>query len=238
MENQLVESLAVESVGTCRSAEWVRHVINLLDAAVRQLRADEPIAHVTLLEATSVLRRQVDPEAIRTSSDGRGRLLAWQTRKIRDFIDSRISGPIWVSDLCALVQLSEAHFSRSFKRTFGESPHAFVIRRRVELAAECMLQSDASQSDIAQRFGFTDQAHLCKQFRQATGQTPAAWRREQRAREDTQGMRGVSRSAAAAASGTSNRAGRDTAAHRSSPRASSLSAPGRSSLDRLMAELA
>ena len=57
--------------------------------------------------------------------------------------------------------------SRSFKRTFGESPHAFLVRRRVELAAQYMLTTDAPLSDIALRCGFADQPHLCKHFRQA-----------------------------------------------------------------------
>ena len=103
---------------------------------------------------------------------------------MRDYIDSHITEPVLVADLCALIQRSEAHFSRSFKRTFGESPHSFVVRRRVELAAEYMLTTDASLSDIALRCGFTDQAHLCKHFRQAAGQTPAAWRRAHRLQHD------------------------------------------------------
>jgi AraC-like DNA-binding protein len=107
-------------------------------------------------------------------------LLAWQARRVRDYIDSHIAGPILVADLCALIDRSEAHFSRSFKRTFGESPHAFVIRRRLELAARYMLQTDASLTDIALRCGFIDQAHLCKHFRQSTGHSPGAWRRSRR----------------------------------------------------------
>jgi AraC family transcriptional regulator len=85
-----------------------------------------------------------------------------------------------VADLCALAQRSEAHFSRSFRRTFGHSPHAFVVRRRVELAGQYMLQTEAPLSDIALRCGFVDQAHLCKLFRKVTGETPAAWRRARR----------------------------------------------------------
>ena len=86
-----------------------------------------------------------------------------------------------VADLCALVWRSEAHFSRSFRGTFGCSPHAFVVRRRVELAAQYMLQTVMSLSDIALGCGFVDQAHLCKHFRVVTGETPAAWRRAKRA---------------------------------------------------------
>jgi AraC-like DNA-binding protein len=114
-------------------------------------------------------------------------LLAWQARKVRDYIDGHIVGPVLVADLCALVQRSQAYFSRSFKRTFGESPHVFLVRRRAELAAQCMLTTDACLSDIALQCGFTDQAHLSKHFRQAMGQTPAAWRRAHRSHHDEHG---------------------------------------------------
>ena len=160
-----------------QSREWMRHVLALLDRAVRQLQPSEGVAHGKILEATTLLRKQIDPEAAQELPDGNGRLLAWQARKVREYINSHVTETIHVADLCALIQRSEAHFSRSFKHTFGESPHAFVIRCRLELAARYMLQTAASLSDIALRCGFTDQAHLCKHFRQSTGQTPAAWRR-------------------------------------------------------------
>jgi AraC family transcriptional regulator len=179
-DGHIEETLAVSRLGATRSREWMHRVISLLEAAVGQLHDQVHPAQGTLLEATSLLRQQIDPPAATEVPDGRGRLLAWQARIVRDYIDSHITGPVLVADLCALVQRSEAHFSRSFKRTFGESPHSFVVRRRVDLAAQYMLATDASLSDIALRCGFTDQAHLCKQFRQAAGQTPAAWRRAHR----------------------------------------------------------
>ena len=160
-----------------RSHEWLRHVILLLDSAIHQLQQPEHAARVAIVRATSLLRRQIEPEPPDECMDARGRLLAWQARKVREYIESHITGRVLVADLCALIQRSEAHFSRSFKATFGESPHAYVVRRRVEQAARCMLQTDATLSDIAVRCGFADQAHMCKHFRQATGQTPAAWRR-------------------------------------------------------------
>jgi AraC-like DNA-binding protein len=129
------------------------------------------------------LREQIDPQASSAGADEKGRLLAWQVRKVREYVDTHIAGPIGVADLCALIQRSKAHFSRAFKRTFGASPYAFVIQRRLELAGQYMLQTEAPLSDIALRCGFTDQAHLCKLFRQATGETPAAWRRARRAQD-------------------------------------------------------
>jgi AraC family transcriptional regulator len=187
VDGQLGETLAVSSLGTTRSRAWIHRVISLLEAAVGQLHDQEHTAQGTVLEAASLLRQQFDPPADREVPRGGGRLLAWQVRKVRDYIDGHITVPILVADLCALIQRSEAHFSRSFKRTFGESPHSFVVRRRVELAAQYMLTTDASLSDIALRCGFADQAHLCKHFRQAARQTPAAWRRAHRSHHDENG---------------------------------------------------
>jgi AraC family transcriptional regulator len=185
MDGHLEETPAVSNQAAARSREWMHRVISLLEAAVGQFHGQEHPAQGTLLEATSLLRQQIHPPAAAEAPDGRERLLAWQARKVRDYIDSHITGPVLVADLCALVQLSEAHFSRTFKRTFGESPHVFLVRRRVELAAQCMLTTHAPLSDIALRCGFTDQAHLCKHFRRATGQTPAAWRRAHRWHHDS-----------------------------------------------------
>jgi AraC family transcriptional regulator len=184
MDGHLEETLSVSNLGVTRSREWMHRVVTLLETAVGQLHGQGYAAQGKLLEAASLMRLQIDPPAAREVPDGRGRLLAWQVRKVRDYVDAHITGTVLIADLSALIQRSEAHFSRSFKRTFGESPHAFLVRRRVELAAQYMLTTHAPLSDIALRCGFSDQAHLCKQFRQAAGQTPAAWRREHRSHHD------------------------------------------------------
>ena len=162
------------------SHEWMHRVVSLLEAAVAHLHDQVHPAQSALIEAASLLRQQIDSPTARAVPDEPGRLLAWQARKVRDYIDSHISGPVLVADLCALVKRSEAHFSRSFRLTFGYPPHAFVIRRRVELAAKGMLHTDKTLSQIALENGFVDQAHLCKQFRSLTGKTPSAWRRTQK----------------------------------------------------------
>jgi AraC family transcriptional regulator len=197
MDGHLEGTLEESKLGATRPREWMHRVITLLEAAVGQLHDQGHPAQGALLEAASLLRQQAHPTAAKEVPSGNGSLLAWQARKVRDYIDSHIIESILVADLCALVQRSEAHFSRSFKRTFGQSPHSFVVRRRVELAAQYMLATDASLSDIALRCGFTDQAHLCKHFRQAAGHTPAAWRRAHRASHDENGTPPMERFAAA-----------------------------------------
>jgi AraC family transcriptional regulator len=165
------------------SPEWTHQVIALLEGAMGQLH-DQQLAHEAILEATLLLRRQVDPRPTQEAADGgKERLLAWQVRKVLEHIDRHVKNRVLVADLCALVRRSEAHFSRSFRRTFGQSPHAFVVRRRVELAAQDMLGTDTPLSDIALQCGFVDQAHLCKHFRKVMGETPAAWRRARRGQQ-------------------------------------------------------
>jgi AraC family transcriptional regulator len=178
MSASSASSLVTDAVapGAAQVHRWVHHVIALLDAAAYQLDHQQT-AHGTILKAASLLRKQVSPAFADTAQDKKGDLRPWQARAVRVYIDSHIAGHVAVADLCALVRLSEAHFSRAFRRTFGKSPHAFVIGRRVELAARYMLQTKAPLSDIALECGFTDQSHLCKHFRQITGHTPAAWRR-------------------------------------------------------------
>jgi AraC family transcriptional regulator len=187
MDGQLRETLAVsqagQKLGPGRTDDWMHHVIGLLDAAIGHLHQEQP-AHGAILEATLLLRRQMDPRPVEgAAEDGKGYLLAWQARKVLDHIDRHIASRVLVADLCALVSRSEAHFSRSFRGTFGCSPHVFVVRRRVELASRYMLRTDMSLSDIALGCGFADHAHLSKQFRVVTGRTPAAWRRVKRAQE-------------------------------------------------------
>jgi len=165
------------NLGTTRSRESLHRAITLLETALGQLQHQVHPVQVTLREATSLLRQQIESPTVRVVPDDRGRMLAWQVRMVRDYIDSHIARRVLIADLCALVQRSDAHFSRSFKRTFGASPHAFLVRRRLELAAQYMLTTDAPLSDIALRCGFSDQAHMCRHFRQSAGETPAVWRR-------------------------------------------------------------
>ena len=137
----------------------------------------EAAAHNVLLEDPSPRRTDAVPHAGEGRRKAPRGLLRWQVRKLREYVDSHLPSPILVADLCVLVGLSEAYFTRCFKNSFGISPYAFVLRRRLELAARYMLQTDAPLSDVALRCGFADQAHLGNRFRDAIGVPPAAWRR-------------------------------------------------------------
>ena len=184
METQLVGALTDATAGTERSHHWMHHVITLLDAAIRQLGDKNPAAQCTLLEATQFLQKQTAVQSARSVAVARGCLLAWQARRVREYIDAHITDRLFVAELATLVRQSEAHFIRAFKRTFGEPPHAFVIRRRLEFAVDYMVQTEAPLATIALQCGFADQAHLCRVFRQATGLSPALWRRARKAHDE------------------------------------------------------
>jgi AraC family transcriptional regulator len=172
-EGHIDNAVAAASSGAPFAREWVHKVISLLESAVAQVHP----AQGALREAALLLRLQIAAPAPKARPDDATGLLAWQARKVRDYIDDHITQPVLVADLCALLNRSEAHFSRAFRSTFGHSPHAWVMRRRVELAAKHMLETDKALSQIALEYGFADQAHLSKHFRAVTGRTPAAWRR-------------------------------------------------------------
>jgi AraC family transcriptional regulator len=148
-------------------------VVNLLTSASLELEHSQEAAKSSIHRAASLLQAQMRYDR----QDPSQALLAWQMRLVESYIEEHIDQQILVATLSDLVHLSEAHFSRAFRLAYGEPPHAYIVRRRVELAAQLMLASREPLSEIALRCGFHDQAHLSKQFRQLTGETPAAWRR-------------------------------------------------------------
>lgn len=107
----------------------------------------------------------------------RGGLAPWQVRKVSAYVEAHIDTPISTTDLAKLAGLSVFHFCRAFRTSFGETPHGYVMRRRIERAQGMMLQTNAPLAQIAIECGLADQAHLNKSFRRFVGVSPGAWRR-------------------------------------------------------------
>jgi len=149
----------------------------LLETARRELERDREAAKASLATASSILQAEIERSSGANGS-ATGGLAAWQILRVRAYIDSNLHRTIHIRDLSAIARRSPAHFSRKFKLAVGQSPHAFVVKRRLERACHLMMTSAASLSEIALSVGFSDQAHLCRLFRQAFAQSPASWRRE------------------------------------------------------------
>ena len=152
-------------------------VAKLLESARREFERDQEAAKVSLVTASRILQAEIERCSGANGSTSGG-LAAWQLLRVRAYIDSNLHRTIHVRDLSAVARRSPAHFSRKFKLAVGESPHAHVVRRRLERACHLMITSAASLSDIALSAGFSDHAHLCRLFRRAFGRSPASWRRE------------------------------------------------------------
>ena len=152
-------------------------VAKLLETARRELGHDQEAAKVSLVTASHILQAEIARCSGANGFTSRG-LAAWQITRVRAYIDRNLHRTIHIRDLSAVARRSKAHFSRKFKLAVGESPHAYVVKRRLERACHLMITSATSLSEIALSVGFSDQAHLCRLFRQAFGQSPANWRRE------------------------------------------------------------
>jgi AraC-like DNA-binding protein len=152
-------------------------VAKLLETARRELERDQEAAKASLVTASHILQAEID-RCSGANGFARGGLATWQIVRVRAYIDSNLHHAIHIRDLSAVARRSPAHFSRKFKLAVGVSPHAYVVRRRLERACHLMITSAASLSEIALSVGFSDQAHLCRLFRQAFGQSPANWRRD------------------------------------------------------------
>ncbi len=98
-------------------------------------------------------------------------------RCVSAFIDAHLHTKIKVEELSRLTGQSTSHFSRTFRQSFGDPPHKYVVRRRVERGQVLMLSTDYSLARIADECGFADQSHLTRVFRAIVGENPYAWRR-------------------------------------------------------------
>jgi transcriptional regulator GlxA family with amidase domain len=154
-----------------------RSVMAELCTALRSALDDERVtAEDSLRRAAEILEGLGSPETA-PKEPARGGLSPWQIRKVASHVEANLDRPIKNEELAALVRLNGSHFGRAFRNSFGEPPHEYVIRRRVERAQGLMLSTEASLSDIALDCGLADQSHLTRLFRRIVGESPRAWRR-------------------------------------------------------------
>lgn len=96
--------------------------------------------------------------------------------RARDLADRRYAERIDVDDMAAAAGLSRAHFSREFRRTFGESPHAYLLTRRLERAAGLLRNTDRSVAEICVSVGLQSVGSFTTSFKRMFGMPPTAYR--------------------------------------------------------------
>jgi AraC-like DNA-binding protein len=91
-------------------------------------------------------------------------------------MDRAYAEPLDVRSVAAIAYISEAHFSRSFRDVFGETPHRYLQRRRVERAMFLLRETDRSVTEICFDVGFTSLGTFSRTFRDVVGETPSGYR--------------------------------------------------------------
>jgi AraC family transcriptional regulator len=171
------EGLGVQESGLCDTNDMLA---SLLASATVALDTDSRAAKRCIQRAAVLLGIDLSP-----GGDGgaersclQGGLAPWQAKRLRSHIENKLDSSIRATDLAGLVQLSTSHFFRAFRKTFGESPLTYIMKRRIRRAQQLMLTSRLRLSQVALECGLCDQAHLSRAFRRIVGTNPNAWRRQ------------------------------------------------------------
>ena len=96
--------------------------------------------------------------------------------RARDAMDRAFSQPLDVAAVARIAHVSPAHFSRQFRVTFGESPHRYLQRRRVERAMELLRDTDRSVTEICFDVGWGSLGTFSRTFREVIGESPSQYR--------------------------------------------------------------
>jgi AraC-like DNA-binding protein len=96
--------------------------------------------------------------------------------RARDAMDRAYAEPLDVAAVASVAHISEAHFSRSFRAVFGETPHRYLQRRRVERSMFLLRETDRSVTDVCLDVGFTSLGTFSRTFREIVGEAPSEYR--------------------------------------------------------------
>lgn len=153
---------------------------NLLDEVVSQIVSVNPSLRNTI-RFSGLTKTIISIIECRYSRRGKamfapkGKLSPEQMYKLLNLVNASIYANINLATLAAEVHLSEFHFSRLFRNTFGISPYQFVLQSKIECAKDILRQYPKSLSQIAHSLNFTDQAHFTNVFKKITGVPPTTY---------------------------------------------------------------
>jgi AraC-like DNA-binding protein len=142
-----------------------------MHASLQQGKNDPITSETHVLELLESLFARLKQPAPQTIA---GALSSQQLRLVREYVDAHLADKIVLEDLSGLVGLDRFRFLKLFKRTIGMTPHAWLLRMRLEKAL-VLINSNRNMpiTEIAHAVGFFDQSHFTRAFRDADGVTPA-----------------------------------------------------------------
>jgi AraC-like DNA-binding protein len=97
-------------------------------------------------------------------------------RRARDLMDREYARPLDVAALARVALMSTAHFSRQFRATYGETPYAYLMTRRIERAKALLRRGDLSVTEVCMAVGCTSLGSFSARFTELVGETPTAYR--------------------------------------------------------------
>jgi AraC-like DNA-binding protein len=130
----------------------------------------------TLMVCSHLVGLYAEPKGF--TSQFKGGLAPWQKRRVVELFQQHLDGEIKLATLADECGLSISHFARSFRRSFGISPHRYLILQRLEIAKALLSETNRPLVEIAAQTGFADQSALTRTFASIIGRSPAKWRRE------------------------------------------------------------
>jgi len=137
---------------------------------------------IAMLLGAHVLQRYcAAPKPAKSSRRG---LEPWQKLRTEEMLRSRLEGNITIKELASACSLSESHFARGFRTSFGTSVHQHLIELRIERAKSLLSQANKQLAEIAQLSGFCDQAAFTRTFSKLERMTPSRWRKCNNARSE------------------------------------------------------
>jgi AraC family transcriptional regulator len=175
--NQLASRPVSDRPSLAVATAFLDGALRLWDEDRYQAKSQVEVAAAMLRDVAAV---EVSKTPIPASASRAVGLAPWQARKVKEMIDRSLASRVRLSDCASAARLSNSHFSRAFKLTFGTTLCRYIRCQRIERARQLMLQShdSLSQSRIALASGFADQAHYCRVFRNVVGTSPNTWRRQ------------------------------------------------------------
>jgi AraC family transcriptional regulator len=165
----VAEGLLTDSINRASAALVDRSVT----ATERVRRAAEILNSCAVPPKAGVRPGSLSPER-------KGGLADWQMHRVRAFIEASLDKSVRLTDLAMITRMSLSYFSRAFLISFEETPHSYMVRRRLERSIGLMKNTSRSLCEVAMESGFSDQAHFNRVFKQRLGKSPGAWRRANR----------------------------------------------------------
>jgi AraC-like DNA-binding protein len=148
------------------------HLVRLHDA-LRAGQESEPLEveseWLMLLDRLFSQTRMIKPQFVK------GTLTPVQWLRVRDYCDVHLAEKVTLEELAALCCLERFHFLKLFKQTVGMTPHAWLVRLRLERACILLSHTHHGLTQVAQEVGFYDQSHFNRAFRQAFGVAPSQY---------------------------------------------------------------